>query len=195
MIWTGLLVLFLTGESFGLDPNRQMSQYISQRWGTESDFPSGPVHAISQTPDGYLWIGTDQGLVRFDGFTFRAFPLTPNIADPNTPVLGLTTDGDGELLIQPQGLGMLRRKNEQFEAVETGLVASASTVTAMFREKDGGVLFADLLIGTLRLRKDKFQQLVPDVVDGTAPVIAIAEASNGWIWLGTLHSGLFSLYQ
>src|SRR5215831_6494495 len=185
----------MVSVAFGLDPNRQMSQYIWQRWGTESEFPSGPVHAISQTPDGYLWIGTDKGLVRFDGFNFRAFPLAPNIADPNTPIVGLTTDGEGDLLIQPQGLGMLRYKNGQFETVETGLIASVSQVTAMFREKDGAVLFADLLAGTLRLRNGKVHQLVPDVLAGTAPVMALTVSPNGTIWMGTLNSGLFSLNQ
>ena len=48
-----------------------MSQYIRDRWGTERGFPRGPVYAITQTPDGYLWIGTEAGLVRFDGSTFR----------------------------------------------------------------------------------------------------------------------------
>jgi ligand-binding sensor domain-containing protein len=48
-----------------------MSQYIHDRWGTERGFPRGPVYAITQTADGYLWIGTEAGLVRFDGQNFR----------------------------------------------------------------------------------------------------------------------------
>ena len=192
---TGLVLLYLVNVAFALDPDRQMSQYTRQRWGTENDFPSGPVHAITQTPDGYLWIGTDKGLVRFDGINFRAFPITPNIADPNTPVLGLTTDGDGSLLIQPQGLGMLRYRKGIFETVETGLIASVSQVTAMFRERDGGVVFADLLAGTLRLRNEKVSQVIPDGVAGTAPVMSLTGSPNGRIWLGTLNSGLFSEYE
>jgi signal transduction histidine kinase len=192
---TGFILIYLVGVAYGLDPNRQISQYIRQRWSTESEFPSGPVHAISQTPDGYLWIGTDKGLVRFDGFNFLPVPLTSNIGDPNTPVLGLVPDAEGNLLIQPQGLGMLRYKKGQFESVETGLIASVSQVTAMWREQDGGVVFSDLIAGTLRLRNGKIEQLVPDALAGTAPVMALTEASNGRVWLGTLNSGLFSVYQ
>ena len=54
-----------------MDPDRAMSQYVRDRWGAERGFPGGTVLAISQTGDGYLWIGTDRALVRFDGSTFR----------------------------------------------------------------------------------------------------------------------------
>ena len=48
-----------------------MSQYMSDQWGIDRGFPGGSVTAITQTGDGYLWIGTDKGLIRFDGFDFR----------------------------------------------------------------------------------------------------------------------------
>ena len=38
-----------------------MSQYIHDRWGSEKGFPGGPIYAITQTADGYLWIGTEKG--------------------------------------------------------------------------------------------------------------------------------------
>ena len=55
-----------------LDPNRMTSQYLREQWNTERGLPGGPVHAVAQTPDGYLWIETDSGLVRFDGFAFQS---------------------------------------------------------------------------------------------------------------------------
>ncbi len=56
-----------------IDPAREVSQYIRDAWETEQGFPGGPVHAIAQTTDGYLWLGTEKGLVRFDGVAFRLF--------------------------------------------------------------------------------------------------------------------------
>ena len=73
----GLAVVCLVSALHGLDPNRPTSQYVRHQWGIESELPAGPIHAISQTADGYLWIGTDKGLVRFDGFSFRPVPLGP----------------------------------------------------------------------------------------------------------------------
>src|SRR5215831_12818947 len=193
---TVLVFACLVSPSYGLDPNRQLSQYIWQRWGTESEFPGGPIHTIWQTPDGYLWIGTDGGIVRFDGFNFRTVPLAPYIPDPNGPVLGLTTDSDGNLMVQPQGGGLLRQRSGGFEGVDTeGLVSEVSQVTAMWRERDGGLLFADLGARTLlRLRNRRIQPVMsPDVLARMAPVMVLAESVHGRIWVGTLNAGLFSL--
>src|SRR5215472_16814227 len=63
-------IVWLTPPALAIDPDRAMSQYVHDRWGTEQGFPKGPVYAITQTNDGYLWIGTDEGLVRFDGWNF-----------------------------------------------------------------------------------------------------------------------------
>src|SRR6266478_5168408 len=57
-----------------LDPNRVMAQYMREHWGSEKGFTGGSVTALAQTPDGYLWIGTEKGLIRFDGFSFLNFP-------------------------------------------------------------------------------------------------------------------------
>src|SRR5690348_12976934 len=56
-----------------LDPNRAIHEYIRDRWSDEQGFPGGAVNAFAQTPDGYLWIGAEKGLVRFDGQKFVLF--------------------------------------------------------------------------------------------------------------------------
>ncbi len=52
-----------------LDPKRPLEQYIHDQWGEEQGYPGGAVTAFAETPDGYLWIGADKGLIRFDGVT------------------------------------------------------------------------------------------------------------------------------
>src|SRR5262245_4295475 len=70
-----LLILLSMGSfvesAYAIDPNRAMSQYLRERWGPENGFPKGPVYAITQTNDGYLWVATQSGLIRFDGVNFR----------------------------------------------------------------------------------------------------------------------------
>jgi ligand-binding sensor domain-containing protein len=88
-----LLGVLGTDRAFAIDPNRAMSQYVRERWGTEEGFPKGPVYVITQTTDGYLWIGTEAGLVRFDGWNFRLIKDDSG-AFTITGVLGLTTDKD-----------------------------------------------------------------------------------------------------
>ena len=187
----GLAVVCLVSALHGLDPNRPTSQYVRHQWGIESELPAGPIHAISQTADGYLWIGTDKGLVRFDGFSFRPVPLGPLAPTPNTPVLGLTTDDNGNLMVRLQGAGVLRLKNGRFESIETGSAPAASRVTAMRKDQNGGVLLTDLMTGTIRFRNEKVEELAP--AGPLAPAISLAVTPGGKIWIGTLNSGLFSL--
>ena len=80
--WTliGIVLAGLVTDARALDPNRLPSQYVREQWTTETRFPGGAVNGIAQTADGYLWIGTDRGLIRFDGFNFRPVSLT-SIAD------------------------------------------------------------------------------------------------------------------
>ena len=191
----GMAVVCLVSASHALDPNRTTAQYIREQWTTASEFPGGTVHAISQTSDGYLWIGTDTGLIRFDGFNFRAVPLSPLVPSPNPPVLGLTTDANGNLLIQLQGAAVLRQRDGNFETVATGGVPAPSQVTAMWRDEKGQVLISDTAGGTLRLRNEQIEELAPASVLGSVPVISMAGTPDGKIWLGTLNSGLFYLNQ
>ena len=191
-IRAGIVAISLVATSHALDPNRTPAQYIREQWTIASDFPGATVHAISQTPDGYLWIGTDTGLIRFDGFNFRNIRLTPLIASSETPVLGLTTDASGNLYIQLQGAALLRQRNGQLETVATGGAPAASQVTAMWRDDRGRVLVSDLAGGALRLHGEQIEELAPaPVLPG--PIITMASTPDGRVWLGTLNSGLFYL--
>jgi ligand-binding sensor domain-containing protein len=60
------------GSAFALDPSLDISQYAHTSWRVRDGFVKGLIYAIAQTPDGYLWLGTDFGLYRFDGV--RAVP-------------------------------------------------------------------------------------------------------------------------
>src|SRR5215469_12428466 len=175
----GLPALCLVGLGHALDPNRAPAQYIRDAWRIEREFPGGVVHAISQTPDGYLWIGTDTGLIRFDGFKFEVAQLSPPVPSPNTPVLALATDADGSLLILVQGAGVLRRKNERFEIVTgtTGSSQAPSEVTAMVQDENGHILMSDLGRGTIRFQNERFEDLAgANVLPGSSAVISMASA-------------------
>src|SRR5882757_9593231 len=69
-IWAVLAVVCFANSANASGANKGISQYIRDQWGAEQGFPGGPVYAIAQTPDGYLWIGAERRLFRFDGFSF-----------------------------------------------------------------------------------------------------------------------------
>jgi len=56
--------------------SKPLSKYLREEWGSEKGFPGGTINVITQTLDGYLWLGTQKGLVRFDGLNSRMFSQT-----------------------------------------------------------------------------------------------------------------------
>ena len=176
-----------------MDPDRDVSQYIRNDWGSEQGFPGGPVYAIAQTADGYLWIGTEKGLARFDGVTFRV--IQPEVSEQaaNRTVFGLAADVDGNLWIRVAGPTLLRYRNGEFAAVTSDPALPDALVTAMTRGRDGRLLLSSLGSGTIRERGGRFERLAAPTALPKSVVISIAEMPSGDVWLGTRDAGLISL--
>lgn len=107
--WLGLLVLGWNPAE-ALDPARPISQYAHTALRIEDGVFSGAPHAITQTNDGYLWIGTEAGLVRFDGVRFFTW-TTPDGKPLFSPsIYSLLGARDGSLWIGA-GISLARVKN------------------------------------------------------------------------------------
>ena len=175
----------LVTDARALDPNRLPSQYLREQWTTQTGFPGGAVNGIAQTADGYLWIGTDRGLLRFDGFNFRPVSLAATAVAPNAPILQLLTDAGGKLWGRPQGGYLVRQKDGKFESVRY----DQGAITTLSRDNHDGVLVSDIEQGTLHFTADEVQKLG----SSSPPVISMAETADGKVWLGTLGDGLYFL--
>ena len=82
-----------------LEPSLDASQYAHTSWKIREGFATGTIHQIAQTPDGYLWLATESGLLRFDGV--RAVPWHPPQGEhlPSNDIRGLIAARDGTLWI------------------------------------------------------------------------------------------------
>lgn len=90
--WAAALTAHLAAAEAARTPE---ASFIITSWGTEDGLPRNTVPAITQTRDGYLWLGTLNGLVRFDGIRFTVFD------EVNTP--GLASSGIASLFEDSQG--------------------------------------------------------------------------------------------
>ena len=165
---------------------RSLDHYLRDRWASESGFPGGSVYAITQTADGYLWIGAEKGLVRFDGLTFRLFD--PGSASEIGPaVLGVAAGPDGSLWARLRGPALVRYHDGAFEHV----LREAGVVSAMLRGRDGTMLLSTLGNGVMAYRGERFEPVAATkALPGPSFVISIADANDGAIWLGTRDAGL-----
>lgn len=94
-----LLSLFAAGSASAVDPSRLISQYGHTAWRAQDGFFTGRIVGLTQTPDGYIWVGTQTGLLRFDGVRF--VPWTPPNGQhlPSSSITSLLTARDGSLWI------------------------------------------------------------------------------------------------
>jgi len=188
-----LATLTFAGLAGAMDPNRAWSQYTRDRWSLEQGFPGGSIYAITETADGYLWIGAEKGLVRFDGLNFRLFNHATTATLPEGPVLDLAASADGDLWLRMQVPSVVRYHAGIFEDVSQTLGQIDNPVTAIFRRDNGDLLLAAidnkiLKYGSGRLTRREFTTQHPNFF-----VDSLAETGDGTLWLGTRDSGLFSM--
>jgi ligand-binding sensor domain-containing protein len=93
------LLTVSTRPADALDPTRQISQYGHTAWRLRDGFLGATPNAIAQTADGYLWIGTDSGLLRFDGVRFVAWTPPGGKQLPSPAIWSLLAASDGSLWI------------------------------------------------------------------------------------------------
>ena len=101
--WLGkvLAAVLVAGSScgFALDPSLDIRQYAHTSWKVRDGFVKGPINAIAQTPDGYLWLGTEFGLLRFDGVRPVPWQLAPDQKLPSNYIRSVLAARDGTLWI------------------------------------------------------------------------------------------------
>jgi len=94
--------------AFALNPALDVSQYAHTAWKIREGFTKGRVYSIAQTPDCYLWLGTEFGLLRFDGVRNVPWQPPPDQHLPSSNIMSLLAARDGTLLDRhPQRAGKL----------------------------------------------------------------------------------------
>lgn len=183
------LCICLIHTANAIDPDRALSQYVHDRFGAEQGFPKGPVYAIAQTSDGYLWIGTEAGLVRFDGWNFRLIKDDSGAFTIGN-VLGLTSDDEGCLWLRLQDLTLVRYCRGVFERPSQN-EDLYTNIETMRRSNHGELLVWKAEDGAFGFHGGKFEKLASAADLPPSPVISLAQTRNGEVWMGTRDAGLF----
>jgi signal transduction histidine kinase/ligand-binding sensor domain-containing protein len=185
--------------SAALDPSKALSQYVHDNWTTESGLPQNTVMAVLQTKDGYLWIGTQEGLVRFDGARFSVFDRenTPVFKSPD--VTALLEGKDGDLWIGTRGAGVVRYNDGQFRAFGTEEGLSNGVVRGLTLDSRG-VLWAVTESGLNTIQDGRVTARTGLKGLPGVQARAVVEDAKGRVWIATeeglsrYESGAFTLF-
>jgi diguanylate cyclase (GGDEF)-like protein len=173
-----------------LDPSMALTQYQNDHWQTEQGLPQNTVQSLLQTRDGYLWVGTMDGLARFDGVRFTVFDVRSVPELGSGSILGLMEDAEGNLWIGRNGSAVLYRKGRFQIAFGDELTAGKSVWS--FCQGQDGVVWAATDNGLVRWQNGSAR--VYHQSDGlpTEKLRALTLDRDGTLWIGTTGGGLVS---
>ncbi|HSH40452.1 MAG TPA: two-component regulator propeller domain-containing protein [Chthoniobacterales bacterium] len=183
------LALWSATQAIAAQPPDLSAEYTVQSWQIEHGLPQNSVRSITSDDDGYLWFGTEEGLVRYDGAKFRVFDSR------NTPLL--SRHAIGKVIRRPDGRGVWAGTSGGgvFEADEHGLRVlvpaaqlQSGIVTALCADRDGAI-WIGTREGLSRYKDGVLQKW--NVADGLANnyVRAVFQDTTGRVWVGT-YGGL-----
>jgi signal transduction histidine kinase/ligand-binding sensor domain-containing protein len=175
-------------RALALDPALDISQYGHTAWKLRDGFTSSAISSLSQTADGYLWLGTGTGLVRFDGVRATPWQAPPGQTLPSGEVRALLGSRDGTLWVGTQaGLaswnGGMLRTYPQF---------SGNSIDSLLEDREGTVWVSgkDSMTGRLCAIRKTGTECVGDDGRFGANVRNVYEDRKGNLWLAA-QNGLW----
>lgn len=158
--------------------------YSLRSWQVDEGLPDNIVQAITQTADGFLWVGTRNGLARFDGSQFVCYDAKNTPALKNSSVTALCAGRDGSLWIGTDGGGLIRLNNGNFSRFARTNGLTGDNISAIFESADGS-LWIGTTSGISCYQNGRFKNYTER--DGllSGVIRCIYEDRDKNIWIGT----------
>lgn len=185
-LWLPVLAALSVRSAQALDPRKAITQYGHVAWTADAGLPQNSVICLAQTDDGYLWMGTQEGLARFDGVRFKVFD-PKNSTFPDIFVSSLLKDRDGTLWIGTQGAGLTHYANGSFRVYTTREGLPHNYAYVLYQDHAGSLWIGTQGGGLAKLENGRF--VTYGVPEGLVDKIvwAITEDHEGSLWIGTNH--------
>src|SRR5580704_1944073 len=172
-----------------LNPEYRISQYLHTTWKSDSGLQA--VRRLAQTPDGYLWLATRGGLVRFDGSRFTTFLAgsVPGLESSTTQ--DLLVDPDGSLWIATLGGGISHYREGKFRSYTIHDGLPSDDVQSLYRDTRG-VIWVGTRDGKIaRLVRGRFEKVSLGIPESS--VTGFVETADQSLWIATFGNGVFRL--
>ena len=184
-----LVALCFVTRAFALDPARALTQSRISIWTSESGLPQNTIHALVQTRDGYLWMGTEEGLARFDGVRFVVSDRQSAPALRTAFISSLFEAPDGTLWIGTYGGGLARMRHGRIEAFHPELLGS-DRIREMHATRDGTIFVATAGGGLLRIDGEKVTRFTTRNGLPSDRLWAIEDDGADGLWIATFDEGV-----
>ncbi|MFV1883780.1 MAG: two-component regulator propeller domain-containing protein [Balneola sp.] len=226
--WIILLVVVLnvsaflkvSGQSQQYPPSFISNEFLFQNWTARDGLPVNSLSSVTQTADGYIWLGTEDGLVRFDGIDFKIFTTNEYPGLRNNRIRGVTFYSD-KLLILNSNMEFILFDGREFELLPLPDSLTTRIFTGIIRQDSGEILFPTIsqeiyTIVDKRIQpahqnsygiviereRDKFywqaykEELFLDgkpVLDLDNQINEVIKDREGTLWIATYSKGLYKI--
>jgi signal transduction histidine kinase/ligand-binding sensor domain-containing protein/CheY-like chemotaxis protein len=171
--------------SFAINPEIKISQYGIDVWQAKQGLPYSTITSIAQTPDGYLWLGTPNGLVKFNGVTFT--PIEQESLKEG--IWNLMVSRDGSLWVCTNGRGLVKVKDDTFTTYTSNDGLSTNRIRATYETKEGVIWVGNHEGGVDIIKDGKITKIQNEII-AKETITTIYQDRAGTIWLGA-RNGLY----
>jgi signal transduction histidine kinase/ligand-binding sensor domain-containing protein len=178
-----LCIALLDGLALGLDPHKLASQFTHTSWSAKDGIP-GPVRAIAQTPDGYLWLGTDAGLYRFDGLLFVLWQPGFGERLPGPSALSLCAARDGSLWIGFGSGGISQLSHGRLKNYSPAEGAPNGGILSIVEDRNGAI-WAGGSYGFGKFENGKWRRVGEDLGYPAPGLQTLLVDHRGNLWVAT----------
>ncbi len=165
------------------------SQYVIANW--QDELPQSTVNAIVQTEDGYLWLGTQGGLARFDGLDFTVFDRSNTPQLQSQDVRALLEASDGTLWVGTRGGDLLTFGSNSLRPVSGEGWPAVQAVQTLAEDDHGAIWIGTRGSGLVRFKTGRFETFAEARGLPVTTILALLAAPDGVVWIGTRNQGLY----
>ena len=180
-----VLALCCGSTARGLDPNHKLTQYLHRTWQTQAGLSQASIYTVTQTRDGYLWVGTQSGVVRFDGLEFQPVRALQAKSLDEVWARSMLEDNAGRLWMTTNGFRLIRitGSNAKLITEEDGLPAREFSCLVRGAGDDMWACTPTGIVHIYQDRgKDKFEIHESPRQIVNRPVVG-CRANDGKIWI------------
>jgi len=196
VVTISFFLAFFWGDTIlnALDPQKRVSQYSVQVWNMETGLPGNSVYDIFQTKDGYLWIGTQNGLVRFDGVNFELFNRDNVSQLKDNEIRAIYQDQGDTLWIGTESGGLTRFKEGEFKTYSITKYKALDHIRTIREDRWGNLWIGSFTEGLTSFSNDRFTTYTTKDGLPDNKVRSIYKDGNGDLWIAA-YSGIIKLIK
>lgn len=183
-----IIVINEINHAYGREGEKIAALYSTRNWTTQNGLPSSAILDIHQSTDGYIWLLTYNGLLRYNGINFERFDKNNPEYFKTNSVFAITETPNGALWFGSYGNGLVKYQHQKFTKIET----PDFFVQKLYAENDHIIWIGTKNNGVYQfdINKNTISKIDFDDLNKSS-VSFLGKDSEGWLWIGTEGQGIF----